>query len=249
MQNNYTQSSANSNYSGVKELINFEIGLKNYNAHTTKLIFDNLSMNEIRDQRSEIMDFGAGTGTIAEKLRDEYQLIVDCIEVDSGLIDVLKRKRFKVFSNLEKLDYKYKYIYTSNVIEHIEDDLVVLKKLFETLEINGKLLIYVPAMQILFSSFDYRVGHFRRYQKKKLIKLVKEAGFSIEKCIYSDCLGFLAALIFKLKSKLLKNSDISLRNLIFYDKIVYPISKTLDLLGLKYIIGKNILLVAKKVNN
>ena len=103
MQNKYTQSSANSNYSGVKELINFEIGLKNYNAHTTKLIFDNLSMNEIRDQRSEIMDFGAGTGTIAEKLRDEYQLIVDCIEVDSGLIDVLKRKRFKVFSNLEKL--------------------------------------------------------------------------------------------------------------------------------------------------
>ena len=249
MQNKYTQSSANSNYSGVKELINFEIGLKNYNAHTTKLIFDNLSMNEIRDQRSEIMDFGAGTGTIAEKLRDEYQLIVDCIEVDSGLIDVLKRKRFKVFSNLEKLDYKYKYIYTSNVIEHIEDDLGVLKKLFETLEVNGKLLIYVPAIPILFSNFDYRVGHFRRYQKKKLIKLVKEAGFSIEKCIYSDCLGFLAALIFKLKSKLLKNSDISQRNLIFYDKIVYPISKTLDLLGLKYIIGKNILLVAKKVNN
>jgi SAM-dependent methyltransferase len=192
------------------------------------------------------MDFGAGTGTIAEILRDEYQLIVDCIEVDSSLIDVLKGKKFRVFSDLENLHCKYKYIYTSNVIEHIEDDLIVLKKLFEALEINGKLLIYVPAMPILFSSFDYRVGHFRRYQKKKLIKIVKEAGFSIEKCVYSDCIGFLAALIFKLKSKLLKNSDISQRNLIFYDKIVYPVSKTLDLLGLEYIIGKNLLLIAKK---
>jgi len=192
------------------------------------------------------MDFGAGTGTIAEILRDKYQLIVDCIEVDSSLIDVLKGKKFRVFSDLENLHCKYKYIYTSNVIEHIEDDLIVLKKLFEALEINGKLLIYVPAMPILFSSFDYRVGHFRRYQKKKLIKIVKEAGFSIEKCVYSDCIGFLAALMFKLKSKLLKNSDISQRNLIFYDKIVYPVSKTLDSLGLEYIIGKNLLLVAKK---
>ena len=122
----------------------------------------------------------------------------------------------------------------------------VLKKLYNTLEVNGKLLIYVPAMPILFSNFDLRVGHFRRYQKKKLIKLVKEAGFSIEKCTYSDCLGFLAALIFKLKSKLLKNSDISQGNLALYDKIIYPISKTLDSFGLKYIIGKNILLVAKK---
>ena len=42
MQNKHTQSSVNSNYSGVKELINFEIGLKNYNAHTVKLIFNNL---------------------------------------------------------------------------------------------------------------------------------------------------------------------------------------------------------------
>jgi len=249
MQNKHTQSSENSNYPGVKELINFEIGLKNYNIHTTKLIFDNLSLGEIRDQRSEIMDFGAGIGTIAEILREKHQLIIDCIEVDSGLINVLKHKKFKVFSNLEKLDYKYKYIYTSNVIEHIEDDLAILKKLFDAIEINGKLLIFVPAMPILFSSFDYRVGHFRRYQKKKLIKLVKEAGFSIEKCIYSDCLGFLAAFIFKLKSKLLRNSDISQKNLIFYDKVVYPISKTLDLFGLRYIIGKNILLVAKKFNS
>ena len=101
-------------------------------------------------------------------------------------------------------------------------------------------------MPILFSSFDHRVGHFRRYQKKKLIKIVKEAGFSIEKCVYSDCIGFLAALMFKLKSKLFKNSDISQRNLIFYDKVVYPLSKTLDSLGLEFIIGKNLLLVAQK---
>lgn len=246
MENKYTQSSTNSNYSGIEELINFEIGLKNYNRHTTKLIFDNLFMSRSKVQSPKTMDFGAGTGTIAEILRDEYQLIVDCIEVDSSLIDILKGKKFKVFSDLEKLNCKYKYVYTSNVIEHIEDDLVVLKKLFDALEINGKLLIYVPAMPILFSSFDHRVGHFRRYQKKKLIKIVKEAGFSIEKCVYSDCIGFLAALMFKLKSKLFKNSDISQRNLIFYDKVVYPLSKTLDSLGLEFIIGKNLLLVAQK---
>jgi hypothetical protein len=58
MENKYTQSSTNSNYSGIEELINFEIGLKNYNAHTAKLIFNNLFMSRAKDQRPKTKDHG-----------------------------------------------------------------------------------------------------------------------------------------------------------------------------------------------
>ena len=128
------------------------------------------------------------------------------------------------------------------MLEHIEDDLGALKKLNNILESQGRIVIYVPANPILFSDFDYRVGHFRRYQRKELVKIAKEAGFTIEKCTYSDSLGFLAALLFKVKIKVFKNSDVSQKSLEFYDKFVYPISKILDFIGFKFLFGKNILL-------
>lgn len=249
MHNEYVQTNKNLNYSGIQELINFETGLKNYNRYIAKLIVNGLPLQEIRDRRSGVMDFGAGIGTIADILRDKYQLIVDCVELDLELIDLLRRKKYKSFSGIEKINSKYRYIYTSNVLEHIEDDLEMLKKLFRAIETNGKLVVYVPAHPILFSNFDYSVGHFRRYKKNNLVKIVKNAGFSIEKCNYVDSFGFLLALIFKYKNKLFKNSEISQRYLYIYDNLIYPISRTLDSLGLKFIIGKNIFLVAKKLDN
>lgn len=243
MNNKFTQSSENSKYSGVQKLVDFEIGLKNYNSHTAKLIVKNFSLDKIKN--TEILDFGAGIGTIAEMLRDKYSLSIECIEVDHELIEVLKRKKFSAFVSVEKLLHKYRFIYTSNVLEHIENDLETLVKLRSALSENGKLLIYVPAQPVLFSNFDYQVGHFRRYKKKQLIKIVNEAGFTVEKCVYNDSLGFFAALLYKIKNKVSKNSEISQRNLLIYDKCIYPISRILDSLGLKYVTGKNLLLIAK----
>lgn len=245
MNNKFTQTSDNSKYSGVQKLVDFEIGLKNYNSHTAKLIFKNFSLNETRNQKSKILDFGAGIGTIAEILRDKYLLNIECVEIDHGLIKVLKGKNFNAFASLENLTHKYRLIYTSNVLEHIENDLEALVKLRSAISENGKLLIYVPAQPVLFSNFDYQVGHFRRYKKKQLIKTVSEAGFTVEKCVYNDSLGFFAALLYKIKNKVSQNSDISQRNLLIYDKCIYPISRILDSLGLKYITGKNLLLIAK----
>ena len=249
MKNRYTQTKGNHSYAGITELVNFEIGLRNYNNHTAKLIYKSINFGKLIDHGSKVIDFGAGVGTIAEILKNKYQLIIECIEIDPVLITVLDKKKFKTFSNIEKINSKYKYIYTSNVLEHIEDDLGALKKLNNILEPQGKMIIYVPANPILFSDFDYRVGHFRRYQRKELVKIAKDAGFSIEKCIYSDSLGIWAALLFKAKIKIFKNSNVSQKNLEFYDHFIYPISKILDLIGFKFLFGKNLLLVAKKSGN
>jgi predicted SAM-dependent methyltransferase len=58
-------------------------------------------------------------------------------------------------------------IYSSNVLEHIEDDSRALNEMFAKLQINGKLAIYVPAFMFLFSDLDIKAGHFRRYSKKE----------------------------------------------------------------------------------
>ena len=96
----------------------------------------------------------------------------------------------------------------------------------------------------LYSNIDSKLGHYRRYSKKNLINKVSKSGFQIESCVYVDSLGFFAWLFLKI-FKLGINDSGSLL-LPIYDKFICPLSKMLDKLGLKFLFGKNLLLLARK---
>lgn len=67
-----------------------------------------------------------------------------------------------------------------DVLEHMPDDLGVLRDLRRMLIERGKLLITVPADPALWSDFDEASGHCRRYQPVELTTKLKEAGFTVE---------------------------------------------------------------------
>ena len=71
-------------------------------------------------------------------------------------------------------------IFSSEVLEHIEDDDSEVKNWNALLPINAKLIITVPAHPKLYSRVDKRVGHHWRYTKETLSKLFLENGFKIE---------------------------------------------------------------------
>ena len=66
-----------------------------------------------------------------------------------------------------------------DVLEHIEDDAGFLIKLNHRLKSNGRLLLTVPAFNILWSSEDDYAGHFRRYKLQEIISLTENAGFKV----------------------------------------------------------------------
>ena len=99
----------------------------------------------------------------------------------------------------------------------------------------------------LWSHIDEAVGHFRRYSKKELIHKVSNAGFKIISCYYVDVLGFFIWYLLRNKNIEKNNFATSDFNLKFFDKILFPISKTLDFIGFKHLFGKNLLLVAQKL--
>jgi SAM-dependent methyltransferase len=141
---------------------------------------------------------------------------------------------------------KFKCIYTSNVLEHIDDDLDALIKLGRLLQPQGKLAIYTPALPFLFSNLDYQAGHFRRYRKQELISKVQLAGFKVEKCFYNDSLGVIASLVLKVVGYRNKFGLGHGKSLIIYDRFFYPISQVLDALGMRFLGGKNLFLFAVK---
>jgi SAM-dependent methyltransferase len=66
-----------------------------------------------------------------------------------------------------------------DVLEHIEDDRAVLRALREALAPGGGLLITVPQHPFLWSEFDARSRHVRRYRAPELCAKLVEAGFEI----------------------------------------------------------------------
>ena len=122
-----------------------------------------------------------------------------CVESDQRMQEVLTDLDFTVVRDLSELqEHKFAGAYSINCLEHIEDDCGTLQELHTKLEPDSQLVIYVPALPMLFSSMDRRVGHVRRYTKKSLRSALEKSGYSISEIRYVDSLGVLVTLIFKI---------------------------------------------------
>ena len=240
------QNAQNANYSGAQELADSENGLIQYSSEIVKKLmkFSAVALGSSK----KVLEFGAGNGFLANIWKDGQGHAPDCVEIDPTLIEMIRKRDMKCYPSLNECPGEYDVIYTSNVLEHIEDDLEALKSLCDKLIPNGILAIYVPAFPALFSDMDRSVGHFRRYRRKELIEKVKMSGFQVEKCIYDDFLGFFASITVKILGYKSSTKLGSLKTLQFYDSFIYPISRQLDALFTRKLLGKNLLLIARKLD-
>jgi SAM-dependent methyltransferase len=231
-------------YAGTQALLDGEEGLEGYNRDIVMKLVKGLKFETGSKVDTCVLEFGAGTGSLAEIWRSRYNTSPICLEIDPSLTVMLRSKGFECIDTFNSVEQKIDFVYTSNVLEHIENDLEALQSIKKSIKPGGRLAIYVPALPMLFSDLDRKVGHFRRYKRKELISKVQAAGFTVEKCFYSDSIGVLATFALILVGFRNKAGLGSKRSMIFYDRMIYPISKTLDDFGFRKVIGKNLFLFA-----
>jgi len=209
----------------------------NYNSLLLDLVLDNSG------HCRRMLDFGAGIGTFAKLLRNRGVDVV-CVEPDAVLANGLVRDGFLTFNDLNEVpDGSFDFIFTLNVLEHIEDDQTSLCRLTTKLARGGRLLIYVPAFQCLWTSLDERLKHYRRYRRRELERLARRAGLTVWKTRYADAMGFFAALGFRLFGN--RNGHLSPEAVKFYDRYIVPLSRSLNILFGRFL-GKNVYLIASK---
>lgn len=209
----------------------------NYNRFLVSLV---LHANRVR---RPMLDFGAGVGTFATAL-SRHGLSVDCVEPDSAQADAIGQSGLRVFGDITAVPSAgYDFVYSFNVLEHIEDDRLALNELHRVLRTGGLLLLYVPAFQMLYSSMDRKVGHVRRYRRSDLVEKVTSAHFEITKVRYADSIGFAASLAYRLVGS--DSGRIDRASVRLYDRFAFPLSLWLDRLLGRWI-GKNLLVVARK---
>ena len=150
-----------------------------------------------------IVELGCGKGNLSKLLKQHGELLAADYRAD--YIDDL-RERWGHLTNvrIERLDltadsdyrvaesFSPDTVVCLNVLEHIEDDRAVLKRLQEILPSKARMVFLVPYNPKLTSEFDRQIGHFRRYQAGELEAKMKEAGFLVEKQFFFNKVGVIA---------------------------------------------------------
>jgi SAM-dependent methyltransferase len=231
--------SNNSGYPG-KELESMSFAF-NYHKWIVEKLVPYLGQN--------VVEVGAGVGDLTDILLQTELEHLYAFEPAANLFPLLNQKMkgqvrvsaVNEYFRPELVPSVIDSVLYINVLEHIENDSKELSTAYRALRSGGYLLVFVPALQWLFSEADSNIGHFRRYYKKDLVRLVENAGFSVEKAHYFDLAGILPWYVHFV---LLKNS-FSKSSVALYDKLVVPTMRVFENM-IKPPIGKNILIVARK---
>ncbi|MGF6089635.1 class I SAM-dependent methyltransferase [Pseudomonas sp. 18173] len=132
-----------------------------------------------------ILDVGAGSGFFTHHLlthTDAHEAW--CVDIsypaDSSATTAGKPVHYR--RSVETVDADL--VLLMDVLEHVDDDLGLLKAYVDTVPSGSRFLMTVPAFQFLWSGHDDFLEHKRRYTLSQLETLARGAGLSVQRGAY-----------------------------------------------------------------
>lgn len=144
------------------------------------LIFEKLT---ISPPPVNLIEIGAGSKFFIRKALDQYPKTTGWA-VDPFYGENQLEKQDNLISTLEIPAQSGDLYLFLDVLEHVEDDLQLLKESISNASKNATVVISVPAFNHLWSGHDTFLGHHRRYTRKDLINLLNQANLEIVRCNY-----------------------------------------------------------------
>lgn len=152
----------------------------------------------------KVLEVGSGIGNIvAELLSRNHVTSVTATDLSASSLETLKDR----FGHDEKLSSavwnaenpppaelekgSFDTIICSNVLEHIQDHETALQNMKQLLKPDGKLVLLVPSNPAIFNGLDEDLGHFRRYTKAELERVLGVTGFDIKTLFPHNLVGAL----------------------------------------------------------
>ncbi|MFN0089392.1 MAG: glycosyltransferase [Acidimicrobiales bacterium] len=179
----------------------------------------------------KVIEIGAGAGTLTERIARRAHVVATdpsprlverlrtrfadhaAVSVDQGALDEIADRH---------AGDTYVLV---NVLEHIEQDAESLRLLRDRLPANGRVILFVPAFEALYSRFDARVGHHRRYSRRSLTMTLAAAGLAPVELRYVNSLGAPAWLVF---ARLLGGVPTARGPALAYDRLAVPALRRLE---------------------
>ncbi len=134
--------------------------------------------------KGRVLEIGCGAGAL---LNDLISLGFNCtaLEPSADARDVahyLTDSYGGEVQILEEADSSWNasfdYVMAFEVLEHIENERAILEQWLTWLKPGGYLLLSVPAHQKWWNATDTWAGHYRRYERDQLIRLLQQVGLT-----------------------------------------------------------------------
>jgi SAM-dependent methyltransferase len=179
-----------------------------------------------------VLEVGAGHGTFTERFARKAGSVV-ATDLSPRCVSVLQH-RFSLDPRVEVVEGPIDAVapfapfgsaILINVLEHIDDDAGALDQLSGLLEPGGHLVLWVPAFELLYSQFDERIGHYRRYRIGQLRALLEAAGFEPSDIRYVNPVGAVAWFFL---ARLLRRTPTTGRPVQLFDRYLVPILKRVE---------------------
>src|SRR3989338_545184 len=132
-------------------------------------------------QPGRVLDLGAGSGKLLDELKQKGWQVAG-VDADEKAVRLARRRGLKLVKlnqnqiRLPFTDNNFDLVVSLDTLEHVKTDAAAIGEMKRVVKPEGLILITVPANPWLFSYWDKMLGHFRRYSKTSLARLIKTAG-------------------------------------------------------------------------
>jgi len=163
-------------------LVNLEAGNFWFRSRNKLIIW---TLKNYFSKINSFFEIGCGTAfvlsAIEKKIPDSYiygsEIFTKGLEYASSRLS--RAELFQMDACEIPFENEFDVIGAFDVLEHIKEDVLALKQIYNSLKTGGGLILTVPQHPWLWSFGDEYAHHFRRYQAKELITKAEKAGFKV----------------------------------------------------------------------
>jgi SAM-dependent methyltransferase len=133
---------------------------------------------------SRCLDAACGLGQLAVRVRDRGHRAFGVDGELAAAAHTLRAGVPVVVADMARLPFRdgsFDAITSGETLEHLDDDRAAARELARTLRERGLLVVTVPALRSLWTASDDYYDHRRRYARRELVDVVRDAGLSVER--------------------------------------------------------------------
>ena len=141
-----------------------------------------------------VLEIGAGLGSFGAMLAERYEYVglepdLQSYEVAAERIGDAGRVLFETVEEFQP-DHQFDLVCAFEVLEHVEEDRVVLAEWLRLVRPGGYVLLSVPLRRDGYGAWDRKAGHYRRYDRGDIVGVMESVGLqSVETFAYGFPLG------------------------------------------------------------
>jgi len=186
-------------YTTTNSLSDTEIDVEEHFQERLKTLDDMLKhISPVLEKDMKVLDIGSGAGALLYSIKENVKSLY-ATELNKSYVQFMNEKginaQYGFFEKL-KFDTKFDLIISINALDHMPYPMDILKKIFESLEDDGKIYLELPNRnealnfflpedkQENFNTFFWHKAHFHYFYEKTIRYALEKVGF---KNIQIDC--------------------------------------------------------------